>query len=226
MSSNKSKLQSANIKMLAHNDELRKQIKAQTRKAFKELEIALMKIIDTYNPEMPTDAKLKLIHPSDKVLQFTVDDDTLIFVMQPGVYEFDRNHKAMEAPYIAEDIERASVGIINIYDFLTDSFTYDRDEDEGYLIARVFINKDNAFFVEGKRQRNMGFSSYGKSELNEDNWVKIVETSIKYVCEMNALVPPYETQMVTTLGQMMMEILKQKSKNGKRLGFRFRADDI
>ena len=32
-------------------------------------------------------------------------------------------------------------GIINIYNFLSDSFKYNRESDLGYLVGRIFINK-------------------------------------------------------------------------------------
>ena len=45
--------------------------------------------------------------------------------------------------------------MINIYNFLSDSFVYDRERDLGYLVARVFLNKEGHFFVQGKKQ--LGF---------------------------------------------------------------------
>ena len=44
---------------------------------------------------------------------------------------------------------RTYCGVINMYNFLSDSFKYNRENDLGYLIGRMFINKENTF-VEGK----------------------------------------------------------------------------
>ncbi len=220
------KIRSTNIEALQQKELLRTIIKEKTRNSFLMLEEALGHLVASYNEQLDTHQHLQLAKRSDRVLQLTVADDTLIFALQTSAYKFDRDHAVMQSEYVTEDPERAVVGIINIYDFMTDTFTYDRDEDEGYLIARVFVSKESTFFVEGKRQRNMGHKSYGKNRLDCDAWTKIVETAIKYSAEMDALVPPYETQMLTTMAQMQLEILQSKSKNGKRLGFRFRSDDV
>ena len=54
--------------------------------------------------------------------------------------------------YVQKDELNSYSGIINIYNFLTDSFKYDRIDDLGYLVGRLFINRHSHYFVEGKRQ--------------------------------------------------------------------------
>lgn len=220
------KTRSSNIETLRYKNQLKQQVKERTKQSFGELEQALVELVTAYNEQLDKASQISLRSRSERILQLTVDDDTLIFALQTTVYQFDRDHKALQTPYVTDNLERSFVGVINIYDFLTDSFTYERNEDEGYMIARVFVNKEGAFFVEGKRQRNMGITSYGKNIIDVAQWTKIIETAVKYAVEMDALVPPYETQMITNQGQMALEILQSKSKNGKRLGFRFRADDV
>ncbi len=220
------RLRNSNIETLQKKEQLRNVVKEKTRNSFLMLEETLGQLVASYNEQLDPQGRLQLQKRSDRILQLTVNTDTLIFVLQTGVFQFDRDHAAMTTEYVTEDPERAYVGIISIYDFLTDSFTFERDEDEGYMVARVFVNKESTFFVEGKRQRNMGHKSYGKNRLDSENWTKIVETAIKYSTEMEALVPPYETHMLTNMAAMNLEIMQSKSKNGKRLGFRFRSDDV
>jgi hypothetical protein len=40
-------------------------------------------------------------------------------------------------------------GVVNVYNFLSDSFRYNRERDLGYLVARIFLNKEGHFFVQG-----------------------------------------------------------------------------
>ncbi|KAF0232901.1 MAG: hypothetical protein FD181_3839, partial [Prolixibacteraceae bacterium] len=84
--------------------------------------------------------------------EFKIGGDLLIFSMHSNVFEFDNKHPVWKTPYIKDDSLRSYCGIINIYNFLADSFKYNRVNDLGYLVARIFINKENHFFVEGKRQ--------------------------------------------------------------------------
>lgn len=132
----------------------------------------------------------------------------------------------MASEYVKSQPSRSFVGTVHVYNFLADSFKYDRDEDNGYLVARIFINSEEGFFVEGKRQRNMGVSHYGEQLLTRENWRKVAETAFKYAVEENPLVPPYELVMQTDMATLKQYIMTSKIKTAKRMGFGFRADDV
>ena len=55
--------------------------------------------------------------------------------------------------------------MINIYNFLADSFKYNRLNDVGYLVGRVFLNKDLHYFVEGKRQLGFLYNDFVNDKL-------------------------------------------------------------
>ena len=187
----------------------------------------LGKLTEEYNAMLDeSGVKVELKHPSERVLQISADEDTLIFSLQTNVFQFDRDHEAWQTEYVKENAIRSYACVVNIYNFLTDSFKYDRDEDLGYLVARVFINAEGSFFVEGKRQKGMGSKDYGTKLLDADNWRKIVETALKYCIDFDLLVPPYDNVKVTDLAHMNLEIMLSKTKTGKRLGFQFNSDDV
>jgi hypothetical protein len=117
-------------------------------------------------------------------------------------------------------------GIINIYNFLADSFKYSRFDDLGYLIARIFINHENQYFVEGKRQMAMLFTNYGNEEISKAALQNIIYTAIQYALEFDLLVPPYDTVKIATVGQAEAKIQHSKVITGKRLGFQFNSDDV
>ena len=96
--------------------------------------------------------------------QIQIAGDMLIFSMHTNIFEFNREHSIWQNPYTKQDVKNSYCGIINIYDFLADSFKYNRSSDEGYLIGRIFINRERQFFVEGKRQETLKrvTSDYGK----------------------------------------------------------------
>ena len=160
------------------------------------------------------------------VTQLKVAGDVLVFQMHTNAFEFDRDHEVWKNEYVKSEVYNSYCGVINIYNFLHDSFRYNRHNDLGYLIARVFINKEGHFFVEGKRQKGMGLNHFGSSVISPDNWKRIVEVAILYSLEFDLLVPPYDDIKIISMVEMSEEILNSKTRTGKRLGFKFNSDDV
>jgi len=158
--------------------------------------------------------------------QLKVAADLLLFSMHSNIFQFDREHPAWKTAYIQKNKFNAYSGIINIYNFLADSFKYSRLDDLGYLIARIFINHENQYFVEGKRQMGMLFTNYGNEAFNQESLKKIVYTAINYSLEFDLLVPPYDTVKIASVGQAESKIQHSRLITGKRLGFQFNSDDI
>lgn len=159
-------------------------------------------------------------------MDFRVGEDLLLFSMHSNVFEFDNNHPVNKIPYVKEDPLRSYCGMIMIYNFLSDSFRYNRVNDLGYMIARIFINKDKHFFVEGKRQEGELVKDFSVDTISPGILREIVETAIEYTIQFDLLVPPYEQVKIATVDQMQEKISHSKMTTGKRLGFGFRTDDV
>jgi hypothetical protein len=158
--------------------------------------------------------------------QIRVAADMLLFSMHSNIFQFDREHPAWKTAYIQKNKYNAYSGIIHIYNFLADSFKYSRLDDLGYLIARIFINHEKQYFVEGKRQMGMLFTNYGNEEFSKESLQKIVYTAINYSLEFDLLVPPYDTIKIASVGQAESKIQHSRLITGKRLGFQFNSDDV
>lgn len=158
--------------------------------------------------------------------QLRVAADMLLFSMHSNIFQFDREHPAWKTAYIQKNKYNAYSGVINIYNFLADSFRFSRLEDLGYLIARIFINHENQYFVEGKRQMGMLFTNYGNEEFNKESLQNIVYTAINYSLEFDLLVPPYDAIKIASVGQAESKIQQTRLITGKRLGFQFNSDDV
>jgi hypothetical protein len=174
------------------------------------------------------DARIKLEYTdrSSFDAQIKVAGDILLFSMHSNIFQFDREHPAWKTAYIQKNKFNAYSGIINIYNFLADSFKYSRLDDLGYLIARIFINHENQYFVEGKRQMGMLFTNYGSEPISKESLQIIIETAIQYSLEFDLLVPPYDTVKIATVGQVEAKIQHSRITTGKRLGFQFNSDDV
>lgn len=158
--------------------------------------------------------------------EIRVAGDILIFSMHSNVFEFDRNHSVWKLPYVQADKLNSYCGMINIYNFLTDSFKYNRNEDLGYLIGRLFVNRENHYFVEGKRQMGFLYNNFGQATVSKDAIRKIIESAILYSLEFDLLVPPYDMVKIASVAQMNTKIENSKLQTGKRLGFKFNSDDV
>lgn len=158
--------------------------------------------------------------------QLHVADDILIFSMHSNVFEFNREHIIWQNSYVAKDKANSYCGIINIYNFLADSFKYNRSADEGYLIGRIFVNREMQYFVEGKRQISMRHNNFGTQAINKEALSNIVETAIDYTIDFDLLVPLYDTVKIVTVDQLNTKIENSKLQTGKRLGYKFNSDDI
>ena len=158
--------------------------------------------------------------------QLKIAGDVLLFSMHSNIFQFDREHPAWKTTYIQKNKYNAYSGIINIYNFLADSFRYSRLDDLGYLIARIFINHENQYFVEGKRQMGMLFTNYGSEEISKQSLQIVISTAIHYALDFDLLVPPYDTVKIATVGQAEAKIQHSRVTTGKRLGFQFNSDDV
>lgn len=115
-------------------------------------------------------------------------------------------------------------GVINIYNFLADSFKYNRSNDLGYLVARIFQNRENHYFVEGKRQLGFLYNDFSNALMNRAELKKIVESAVVYCLSFDLFTPPFEEVRVVSVGQTEQQNFLMSVKTGKRLGFRFQTD--
>jgi len=192
----------------------------------KEILRDLAKEVNVRLGDVDSRVKMEYIDRSSFDAQLKVAGDILLFSMHSNIFQFDREHPAWKTPYIQKNKFNAYSGIINIYNFLFDSFKYSRLDDLGYLIARIFINHENQYLVEGKRQMGMLFSNYGNEAISRPSLQVIISTAIQYSLEFDLLVPPYDTVKIATVGQAEAKIQHSRVITGKRLGFQFNSDDV
>lgn len=154
-----------------------------------------------------------------------VAGDLLIFNMHTNVFRFDQSNSLWKTSYLKEDESRGYAGIINIYNFLNDSFKYNRVNDAGYMVARLFINKDNHYMVQGKKQLGFLYNDLMNSELDREQLRAIVESVILYTLDFDLLVPPYHMVKEVSVHELQQMSDGLKLKTAKRLGFKFSIDN-
>ncbi|MCR4828020.1 MAG: hypothetical protein K5864_00985 [Bacteroidales bacterium] len=168
--------------------------------------------------------RFEFIDHGDFKFEIRFASDLLIFTMHTNIFEFSRNHEVMKSAYIREDPTRSYCGVIHIYNFLADSFIYERDADLGYLIGRIFINSEKHYFIEGKRELGMLYNNFHTSVIDEASVQGIIESAMEYTTNFDLLSPPYDEVKVASVGEMRLDVNKKSMITAKRLGFRFQAD--
>ncbi len=150
--------------------------------------------------------------------------DILLFMMHTNVFEFPRKHEVMNTQYVRDDKNRSYCGIINVYNFIADSFKYNRVNDIGYLIGRIFINHENHYFIEGKRELGFLLNNFGKNVMNDKSAGQIINAAVKYTVNFDLLTPNYDIVKFVSVQDMLSTLDAISLKTGKRLGYKFSAD--
>ncbi len=158
--------------------------------------------------------------------QLKFGSDVLIFFMHSNIFEIPRDHVVMKSSYIREDKSRSYCGIIHIFNFLADSFKFNRINDIGYCIGRIFVNREKHYFTEGKREIGLLFNNFPENKMDEGSMKNILFSAIEYTINFDLLTPPYDNIKEVTVSEMQTTLDAMKLTTGKRLGFRFQADEM
>lgn len=206
---------------------LKQEVYQATKESFELFRSTTKEIIDLFKQaqrESGQNVRFEFADRGDFEFEVKFGGDVLIFMMHTNVFEFSRNHEVMKTPYIRENPNRSFCGVIHIYNFLADSFLYQRDNDLGYMIGRVFVNGEKHYFIEGKRELGMLYNNFNSSVITPETVQKIVESAIEYTTNFDLLTPPYDEIKLVSVGEMRNNFDKKSLVTGKRLGFRFQAD--
>jgi len=153
--------------------------------------------------------------------QIKFSGDTLLFHMHSNIFDFPSVHPLYKTKYVKEDKSRAFCGVINVYNFLSDSLKYNRMNDSGFLIGRIFINKDNHFFVEGEEQLGFLYKDFVNQQIEKSYIDQIVNVLMIYALEFDLQTPNFNDVREVSVYQVLDMSNNQKLKTAKRLGYKF-----
>ncbi len=156
--------------------------------------------------------------------EFTIADETLVFLMHTNIFTFDSSHEIWRTKYIHQDSQRSFCGKIFIYNFLSDSFNFNRINAVGYLIARIFINKDKHYLIEGKKQFSNMYNDFSTNVLDKENLQKIIESALLYALDFDPFTPPFDNISEISIKDLLETNLQSRITTGKRLGFQFESE--
>jgi len=207
---------------------LKQDVFKKTKKVFQDFKTEAEKLTGELKTEMDKvdkDVIVDFIDKSEYEFHIKFGGDILVFYMHTNIFDFEKSHSLWKTSYVKDDELRSYCGMINVYNFLADSFKYNRLNDVGYLVARLFLNKDLHYFVEGKRQLGFLYNDFVNETINTDKIRKIIESSILYSMDFDLLTPHYDTMKVVSVNEVNEVTSAMSIKTGKRLGFKFQADN-
>ena len=152
-------------------------------------------------------------------MQIKVAGDVLDFFMHTNVFEFEQTHPMFKTGYIRSNPLNSFCGIINVYNFLADSYKYNRMNDVGYLIARIFVNRERKFFIETKTQIGYKYMNFSEEAINKPMLTEIVNELIIFAVLFDLFTPPFDAVRQVTVAEMQEKQSSNALRTGKRLGY-------
>jgi len=168
--------------------------------------------------------RLKIQDNGTHEFMIFVGSDVLVFQLHQNVFRMPDESGVWKTSYMQENPDRGYFGVINIYNFLAESFEQHRMNDEGYLIGRIFMNFEKHFLVEGKGQLGFLFNDLVNMELSDEKALHIIRVAMKFAIEFDLITPPYTMIQEVSLFQIQAISSDLKLSTGKRVGFKFSSE--
>lgn len=210
------------INLLKTKSSTKQQIYRTTLEVFKEFKNQLMQLSNTLTTEMlafDSNVEIKYSDNGQFESHFKFSGDTLVIMMHTNVFSFPENHILKNSKYIKEDPMREFCGLIQVYNFLSDSIKYNREMDMGELLARVYINKDNHFFIEGRRPLSIMHNNLATDAITPEVTKKIIEEAVMYCINYDLVTPPFEMVKNITVEQKNYMSYSSGFATAKSVGF-------
>jgi len=207
------------LNKLQTTSKLKYNLFGQTESLFRQMEeicLTIAKEIHEANKDgQPVPLKVERVNDFEFI--FRIGGDVLIFILQSNIVRLSDDTYLSKTKYLKDDISLRYFGQILIYNFLSDTLTYDRLEDPGYLIGRVLLNKENKFFIEGDRKIVYSFPELKENPVTGEKMRDLIEKLIESALENDLLAPAFQDMMLITYHQKLEHTSSMG--NPKKIGF-------
>jgi hypothetical protein len=210
------------IKLLKEKSVMKQDVFRNTIGAFALVKECVREIANDLSNETQTIDKRIIVTSTETnsyATQLRVAGDMLEFFMHTNVFEFERSHAMFKTGYIKQNEYNSYCGIINVYNFLNDSFKFNRLNDLGYLVCRIFVNREMHFFIEAKGPIGIKYSTFSVEPLNHDQVKEIINDLIIYAISFDLFTPPIEQIKEVSVNEIQEKVSSINLRTGKRLGY-------
>ena len=209
--------------LLAGKSSTKQLVYRQCKELFKEFKKQLALIAGELNSNICNIDKQVVVSYKDKgdfEAHIHFSGDTIVFQLHSNVFTLEKSHSIWKHSYIKEDNMRAYFGMIHMYNFLSDSFKYNRQADYGHLMGRIFINKDKHFFTEGEREFGFLFNDLEEQSFSANEMRQIIEKSMVYALDFDLTAPNFRDMREITVSQITKLGSDLSLSTRKKLGFK------
>ncbi|MFZ1807633.1 MAG: hypothetical protein WAU36_10445 [Cyclobacteriaceae bacterium] len=215
------------IRTILENKSVAKQITYKNLlAAFSVLANESKRIVDSLSEEEKmdeNDVTVDFIEVNEHEFQVKLAGDLLIFVLHTNIVTFEETHAAMQLPYCRENEINRYFGQIMVYNFMSDSIRYNRVNDPGYLVARILINHENRFLVEGEGRLGFLFKQISSKAIEPADLNAIAQHSLTTAIENDLMAPPFPQVRFITLHQKLEKTSELGA--GQKIGFRMNYEN-
>lgn len=219
------------VQLLCTKSSMKQEVYQVTESLFKDIKEQLIAMQYSLGPLMEKVNKAVEIKYSEKgpfEVHFKFSGDTLVFMMHTNIFTFQENHFVKSLDYVKKDPMNGYCGLIQVYNFLSDSIKYNREEDLGVMVARIFVNRHRHFFVEGKRPMSIRHNNFDKETLEIGMIKGLIEEMILYCLNFDLITPPIELVQHISVEQKNYQSYSSGFATTKDsgIGFKFSMDNL
>lgn len=210
------------IKLLTEKSVMKQDVFRNTTILFSMLKECIHEIANKLSSEALQIDKRLNINSTDTNsydVQLRVAGDMLEFFMHTNVFEFEKSHAMFRTGYVKQNEYNSYCGIINVYNFLTDSIKFNRLNDLGYLVCRIFVNREMRFFIEAKGSIGIKYSSFSAEPVTKEQISEIINELIIHAISFDLFTPPIEQVKEVTVNEIQEKVSSINLRTGKRLGY-------
>ena len=164
------------------------------------------------------DVTISFTDVSEQEFHVKLAGDLLVFVLHTNIVSLSPDHPVMADPYIKEREINRYFRQIMIYNFMSDSFKFNRINDPGYLIARLLINHEARYIVEGNGRLGSLFNKISGGPISEMELNVLVKIALTVAIENDLVAPPFPQVQFITVNQKNEKT--QEMGSGQKIGFR------
>lgn len=164
------------------------------------------------------DVTIEFIEVNEHEFHVKLAGDLLVFVLHTNVVSLAPDHPVMTEPYFQENEVNRYFGQIMIYNFMSDSFKFNRANDPGYLLARLLINHEAHYIIEGNGRLGALSNKISGGPLSEPELNVLIKIALTMAIENDLVAPPFPQVQFITVFQKNEKT--QEMGNGQKIGFR------
>jgi hypothetical protein len=164
------------------------------------------------------DVTTEFVVVNEHEFQVKLAGDLLVFVLHTNIVTFPEDHPVMQTDYIRQQNVNRYFGQIMVYNFMSDSIRFNRINDPGYLLARLLINHEGRYVVEGDGPLAPFSQKVSDAAITETELTNLVKIALAMAIENDLVAPPFPQVRFITLHQKLEKT--QELGAGQKIGFR------